>query len=231
MGLVDDHEVVVAPVDVSEVDVAGSAAVAGEVGVVENVVVEAVGGEEVAAVVGLVERPVVAEPLGHQHQHAVVAQLVVFDDGQGLEGLAEADAVGDDAAAQALQLVDGADDAVPLELVELLPDGGVADAGGGLDDALFVQFVPACLEELKQYLVVNERSSMVIAHRLGDAPAVVHFAFWSSGHGIPEGFIPGGENSATSSGASAHWISPNWLPGARPRPSVVRGQLPVMTRL
>jgi hypothetical protein len=58
--------------------------------------------------------------------------------GQRLEGFAEADAVGNDAAAEALQLVDGADDAVALELVELLPDHRVANAGGGLDDALFV---------------------------------------------------------------------------------------------
>ena len=154
--LVDDDEVVVAPVDVGKVDVAGSAAVAGEVGVVQDVVVEAVGGEEVAAVVGLVERPVVAQALGHEHQHAVVAQLVVLDDRQRLEGLAEADAVGDDAAAEALELVDRPDDAVALELEELLPDDGVPDAGGGLDDALFVQFVPACLEELKQDQVIDD---------------------------------------------------------------------------
>jgi hypothetical protein len=64
--------------------------------------------------------------LGTKHQHAVVAQLVVLDDGERLEGFAEADAVGDDAAAEALQLVDRADNAVALELVELLPDDGVA---------------------------------------------------------------------------------------------------------
>ena len=157
---VDDHQVVVAPVDVRKVDVAGSAAVAGEVGVVEHVVVEAVGGQEIAAVVGLVERPVVAEPLGHEHQHAVVAQLVVFDDCQRLERLAEADAVGDDAAAEPLQLVDRPDDAVALELVELLPDGGVADAGGRLDDALLVQFVTQILENMEEGQVVDERRGL-----------------------------------------------------------------------
>ena len=80
-----------------------SAAVAREVGVVQDVVVEAVGREDVAAVVGLVERPVVAQALGHEHQHAVVAQLVVLDDRQRLERLSEADAVGDDAAAEAVR--------------------------------------------------------------------------------------------------------------------------------
>ena len=104
VGLVDDDEVVVAPVDVGEVEVAGEAAVAGEVGVVEDVVVEAVGGEDVAAVVDGVEGPVVAEPLGAEDEDAVVAELVVLDDGEGLERLAEADGVGDDAAAEAASL-------------------------------------------------------------------------------------------------------------------------------
>ena len=103
MGLVDDDQVVVAPVDVGKVDVAGSAAVAREVGVVEHVVVEAVGGQDVAAVVGLVERPVVAQALGAEHQHAVIAQLVVLDDRQRLESFAQPDAVGDDAAAETVR--------------------------------------------------------------------------------------------------------------------------------
>ena len=141
MGLVDDDEIVVAPVHVRQVDVARQPAVAGQVGVVQNVVVEAVGREDVAPVVRLVERPVVAQPLRAEDQHAVIAQLVVLDDGQGLERLAEADAVGDDAAAEAVQLVDRSDDAVPLELEELLPDDGVADARGGLDDPLLVELV------------------------------------------------------------------------------------------
>src|SRR5271165_419846 len=111
VGFVDYHEVVVAPINVGEVNVTGSASVAGEVSVVENVVIEAVGGEEVAAVVGFVECPVVAQALGHQHKHAVVAKLVVFDDGESLEGFAEAHTVGNDAAAQSLQLVDGPDNA------------------------------------------------------------------------------------------------------------------------
>ena len=122
VGFVDDDEVVVAPVHMGEIDVAGRAAVAGQVGMVENVVVEAVGGEDVAPIVGLVERPVVAQALRNQHEHAVIAQLVVLDDRERLESFAEADAVGNDAAAEAFQFVDRANDAVALELEELLPD-------------------------------------------------------------------------------------------------------------
>src|SRR3546814_8942637 len=68
---------------------------------VQHVIIEAVACQDVAAIIGLVERPVVAQPLGTEHQNAVVAQLVVFDDGQGLEGFAETDAIGDYAAADA----------------------------------------------------------------------------------------------------------------------------------
>ena len=57
----------------AQVDVAGVATVARQVGVVKYVVVEPISRESVAFVVGLVERPVVAQTLGCQHQHAVVA--------------------------------------------------------------------------------------------------------------------------------------------------------------
>ena len=208
VGFVDDDEVVVAPVDVGEVDVAGSAAVAREVGVVENVVVEAVGGEEVAAVIGLVERPVVAQALRHEHEHAVVAQLVVFDDGERLEGLAEADAVGNDAAAEPFQLVDGPDDAVALELVKLLPDGGVADAGGGFDDALFVQFVTQVFENLEEGQVVDERRRFRIGEFLKAARGKRLFAHRRPGS-VFHRLANQEPRMADSSGFSEHWIRLN----------------------
>ena len=155
--LVDDDEVVVAPVDVGEFDVAGLAAVAGEVGVIQDIVVESVRGEDVAAVVGLVERPVVAEALWHEHEDAVVAQLVVFDDGERLEGFSETHAVGDNAAAEAFQFVDGSDHAVALELEELFPNVGFSDASGGFDDLVLVEFVPAIFEEVVDCEEVNQR--------------------------------------------------------------------------
>ena len=157
VGLVDDHQVVVAPVHVGEVDIAGVAAVAGEVRVVQDVVVEAVGGKDIPAVIGFIERPVVAQALGHQHQHSVVAELVVFDDGKRLERLAEADAIGDDATAKAFELFNCSNHAVTLKLEELPPDVGVSNSGCGLDDALFVQFVSAAAEQVKQDPVVHGR--------------------------------------------------------------------------
>ncbi len=150
VALVDDHEVVIAPVHMRQVNVARRASITGQVGMVQHVVVEPVSRQHVALVVGLVERPVVAQPLRGQHQNPVVAQLGVLDDGQRLEGLAQPDAVRDDAAAKAGKLVDGADDTVTLELEQLLPNDGVADARGRLDDALLVHLVVTVPEEMVQ---------------------------------------------------------------------------------
>ena len=75
---------------------------------------------------------------------------MVLDDGQRLEGLPQSHAVGDDAAAETVELVDGADDAVALELEELLPHDRVADSRGGLDDLLRIQFVGFGAEDVVQ---------------------------------------------------------------------------------
>ena len=88
----------------------------------KDVVVEAVLGEDVGLEVAVVVEPVVGQLLGAQHQDGLVPQLVVLDHGQRREGLAQAHAVGQDAAAVGFQLVDDACGRVPLVVEELLPD-------------------------------------------------------------------------------------------------------------
>ena len=144
-----------------EVDIARQAVVTGQVGVIENVVVEAVAREDVAAIVGAVERPVVAQPLRAEHKDAVVPQLVVLDDRQRLEGFAEPDTVGDDATAEPLELVDGADDPVALELEQSLPDFRVANPGRRVDDLLFVELAALGSEQVVQDQRVNAGRSAV----------------------------------------------------------------------
>jgi hypothetical protein len=100
-----------------KVDVPGSAAVARKVGVVENVVIEAVGRQEVTSVIRPVKCPIIAQALRHEHEHTVITQLLVFDDGECFKRLAGADAVGNDAAAQPFQFVDGPDNTVALKFI------------------------------------------------------------------------------------------------------------------
>src|SRR3546814_1139831 len=78
-------------------------------------------------------------------------------DGQGCEAFAETESIGEYAAADALQLVDSADDAIPLKLEQLVPDGRVADARRGLDNPLLVQLVAQIPEQLVEHLKIKQR--------------------------------------------------------------------------
>ena len=69
-----------------------------------------------------VNRPVLTQFLGAQNQHAVVAQLEVFDDGQRRIGFAQADAVGQDAAVVLIDFLYRAFDAIFLKVKQRLPD-------------------------------------------------------------------------------------------------------------
>jgi len=74
--------------------------------VVEHVVPEAIGGDWVVYIVALEGVPVVGQFFGAEDEHGAVAVLVVLDDGQGGEGLAESDAVREYATVVGFQLVD-----------------------------------------------------------------------------------------------------------------------------
>ena len=107
MGLVDDDEIVGAPVELLEVVALDrQSLVTGQVGVVEHVVAQAIGGNRVVNVVLFVREPVVREALGAEHEHVAVEQLIVLNDREGSERLAQADAVCEDAAVVGLEFVD-----------------------------------------------------------------------------------------------------------------------------
>ena len=139
------------PAQVLEVNVAAHAGVAREVRVVEHGVVEAVVRERIAVVVVLgPQGPVVTKTFGAQHQDAVVALLVVLDDGQGLVGLAQAHGVRDDAALVLLELADGAHNGIALEVVELVPHHGLLELEAG------AQVVVDVTEEVAEQVVERE---------------------------------------------------------------------------
>ena len=95
-----------------------------------DVVSQPVGGNGIIHVVSFIRVPVGGQLLGAQYQHRLVAALVVFDDGQRCEGLAQTDAVGEDAAVELLQLVDDRQHSVPLEVVQPVPNLALLEAGG-----------------------------------------------------------------------------------------------------
>ena len=80
MRLVDDDEIVVAPVDaIYRKSRLGGAARAREVRVVEHVVAELISGYGVVDEVASIGEPVVLELLWAEHEDVPVPALVVFD--------------------------------------------------------------------------------------------------------------------------------------------------------
>ena len=69
---IDNNEIVVAPVDVGQVDITGSAAIARQISMIQDIVVETIGGKYVPAIVCLVESPVVTQPLWTKNQNPVI---------------------------------------------------------------------------------------------------------------------------------------------------------------
>ena len=60
---------------------------------VQHIIAQPVTSDGVVDIVGLIGHPVITELLGTQHQHTEIAVLIVFDDRQCRERLAQADAV------------------------------------------------------------------------------------------------------------------------------------------
>ena len=181
VGLVDDDQAIVTPVHGGEVAAIARAAIAGEIRVKEDVVPKPVLGQDVVLVVVAVGVPVGLELFGAKDEHVLVAHLVVLDDSQCAEGLAQAHAVGQDAAVVFLEFVDGADDRVALEIVELVPNDGVFEADLFVGQIVFVDLFQEVVEDVVERDEVDElrrvllvRVEEVILHALGDVDEV----FW-----------------------------------------------------
>ena len=81
---------------------------------------------------------------------------MVLDDGQGFECLSKPDAVGNDATAKPIQLVDGANNTIPLKLVEFLPNNRVADSCCSIDNLILIELVFSTAEEAVKNEDVDE---------------------------------------------------------------------------
>ena len=128
MTLVYHHKVVVAPVDIRKVLAVGSATSARQVAMEEYIVAQAVFGNRIVQVIALIGNPVVVEFLRTEHQHRLIAVLVIFDDTQGCKRLTKTNAVGKYATVVLLQFIDYSQTGIFLEVVELVPYHAVLEA-------------------------------------------------------------------------------------------------------
>ena len=166
VALVDDDKIIVAPVDPVDGQSDGRvAAVAGQVGVIEDVVAEPVFCERVVDQVAPVGHPVLGELLRAQDEHVLVPALVVFDDCKRGEGLAESDAVGKDAAVILFELVDDAKRRVLLEVEELVPDDAVLKAGRLVGEDVLGDVLQKLAEDVVERHVVDDLRGVLLIDR------------------------------------------------------------------
>ena len=142
MGLVDDNEIVVAPFDPREVNVADLALLTRKISMRQDGVTEPIFAQRVhlAVVRGEVIGPVLAQLLRAQHEHVLVALLEPLDDGQSGEGFAQTDTVGEDAAAMLFDLGKHGAQAIALEIEQRAPNRGLLERRL-LDQRLFCRLV------------------------------------------------------------------------------------------
>ena len=161
VGFVDDDEVVGAPVEISKfvsVRVAGFTA---EVGVGKHMVAEAILGEGTEQVARSVNGPIAPQFFRAKNEDFFVPQLKIFDDGEGGVGFAQANAIGEDTAVVALDLVDSGASAIALKDIEGLPDLGVRKSDAAQVFVDLHAFIDVAAEEFEQGFVVDELRGLV----------------------------------------------------------------------
>jgi hypothetical protein len=112
MRLIYYDQVVVTPVQGFEIDITGVSPVPAEISVAKDVVSESIREERVEAAVVGVDSPILAQLFGAQDEDSLILQFEVLDYRQSLICLTEPDAVRDDAAVMAQNLIDRPFDSV-----------------------------------------------------------------------------------------------------------------------
>ena len=117
MAFVNNHKVEVAPVDTFKVITVGATGTSRQVGVIENMIVEAVAQQRIVFIRTLERVPVVIEFLRAEYENTLVARLVILYYRERGESLAETHGVGKNTAIVFLQLIDDGESRITLEII------------------------------------------------------------------------------------------------------------------
>ena len=121
----------------------------------QDVVIEAVFQQDVCLEVLRIRHPVFSQLFGAQHQHGLVAQLIILDDSQGREGFTKAHTVRQDAAVVGLQLVDDPCGGIALVIEQLLPDKSILVACPVVGQHVLIHIFQKFPENMVQYQKIN----------------------------------------------------------------------------
>ena len=158
---VDHHKVVVAPVDTRKVDPVRVPTGTGEIGVVEDIVVETVFGKDICFEVGVVIEPVFRKLLGAENQYRFIAEFIVFDDSQCRKCFSQPHTIRQNTAVVRLQFVDDTCGGIFLKIVEFLPDQCIFKTGQVVGEYIFVDIFKKFIENIIEHQKIDTLRSVL----------------------------------------------------------------------
>ena len=122
----------------------------------EHIVAQSVLLQRIVLVVALIGLPVVVQFLGAEHQHTLVAVLVILDDAQRREGLTQAYGVCQYAAIIGLEFIDDSQRRILLEVIEFVPNLRRLEACGLVGQHIFADVLQELIEDVVERHEVDE---------------------------------------------------------------------------
>jgi hypothetical protein len=95
----------------------------------QHIIIQPVGGNWIVDIVVLIGVPVLRQLFGAEDKYGFIPVFVIFDNGKSGKGLAQANAVSQDAAVILLQLIDDGENGIPLEIIQHTPDFALLEPG------------------------------------------------------------------------------------------------------
>ena len=131
-----------------QVKAVAQSTVARQVGMKQYIISQTVACNRVVLIVGPERLPVVVQLLGAKHQYALVAVLVILDNGKGGERLTQAYGVGKDAAVILFELVDDGQGGILLEVIEFVPYDALLETRALVGQHILVDVVKKLIEDV-----------------------------------------------------------------------------------
>ena len=183
MGFINHQQVVIAPVQAIQIKPVRLSAAAGQVGMKKYVVVQAICRNRVVDIIILIGVPVLGKLFRAEHQHGLVAALIVLDHRKGCEGFSESHAISQDTAVVSLKLIDDRKHRVALKVIEQAPDFTLLKSGRLVRQHVLGNIVQKFMkhvverhkiDELRRILLIDGADSLNdrLGHILHSAPIV-----------------------------------------------------------
>src|SRR5699024_9140677 len=122
MRLINNHQIIVAPIQTIQVDTVGLTVVSGKVCMEQNIITQTVCSNRVIYIIALVCIPVFAKLFRAENKDRLVSVFIVFNHGKSSEGFSQTNTVCKNTSIIFFKFVDDSQNCIALEVVQQLPN-------------------------------------------------------------------------------------------------------------